>query len=104
MIEENPLLALHQSCDMETEGTKSKIINAGNQQFIFIEHNKDIYYPAHSHSNASWVICIEGEVEVKIDGVMHYIRKGDHFVIDANVEHSAQVRAGYKAMLLVDRE
>lgn len=102
MIDENPILARHKSVDLENEGTKSKIIHAGNQQFIFIEHNKDLYFPPHSHVNAEWGICIEGEMDIEIDGVMHYIRKGDHFFVDSNVLHSAQVRAGYKAMLLVD--
>lgn len=104
MIDENPLLARHKSIDMETDGTKSKIIDAGSQKFIFIEHSKEIYFPAHSHGNTEWGICIEGEIDIEIDGVIHYIRKGDHFFVGANVLHSAQVRAGYKAMLLVDCE
>lgn len=102
MIDENPLLARHESVEMETSGTKSKIINAGSQQFIFVEHTKELYFPPHSHENAEWGLCIEGEMDIEIDGVMHFIRKGDHFYVAPNQIHSATVRPGFKQMLLVD--
>lgn len=102
MIENNPLLERHKYCEMDADGVRSKIIKAGNQQFIFMEYDKDVEFPAHSHSSAEWGICSEGEIDIEIDGVTQIIRKGDHFFIEANQVHSAYVKKGFKGLLLVD--
>lgn len=102
MIENNPLLDRHQYCEMDADGMKSKIIKAGRQQFIFMEYDKDVEFPLHTHDSSEWGICTDGEMELATNGTVQCIRKGDHFLIEANQPHSAKVKAGFKGMVLVD--
>jgi len=103
MIEKNPIISYHPSAEIPIEGIKSRLIQAGEQQFIFMEFEKDIEIPPHSH-NAQWGVVLEGEMEITINGVMKKLYKGDSYIIEKGEIHSAKIKAGYKDMTLFDQK
>ncbi|KAB1159456.1 cupin domain-containing protein [Tenacibaculum aiptasiae] len=92
----------HPSAIIPLEGVTSKLIQAGNQQFIFMEFENDAEVPTHSH-NAQWGIVLDGEMELTIDGKPRLLKKGDSYFIEKDVLHSAKIKAGYKDLTLFDQ-
>jgi quercetin dioxygenase-like cupin family protein len=102
MIETNSIISSHPEADIPIEGLKSRLVQAGEQQFVFMEFEKDVEIPPHSH-NAQWGVVLDGEMEITINGVMHHLKKGDTYSIEKDEVHSAKIKAGYKDMTLFDK-
>ncbi|MDE5422079.1 cupin domain-containing protein [Ancylomarina sp. DW003] len=92
----------HASAAIPIDGLKSKLIQAGEQQFVFMEFEKDIEVLPHAH-NAQWGVVLDGEMEITISGVVLHLKKGDTYFIEKDEVHSAKIKAGYKDMTLFDQ-
>ena len=76
------------------DGVNAFISQAVSHQILFMEFEKDIKVPEHSHG-AQWGIVITGEIELTIDGNKKSYRKGDSYFIPEGIIHSAKIKAGY---------
>ncbi|MBZ0241778.1 MAG: VOC family protein, partial [Bacteroidales bacterium] len=72
------LITKHPNADIPISGIDSYLIQAGDQQFVFMEFFDDAEIPVHSH-NAQWGIVIEGEIELTIKNTTRTLRKGDTY-------------------------
>ncbi|WP_196891600.1 cupin domain-containing protein [Aureivirga marina] len=97
------IITRHPKAKIPLNGLDSRLIQAGNQQFIFMEFDEDVEVPPHSH-NAQWGIILEGEMEITIAGKVHNFKKGDHYFIEKDVIHSAKIKAGYKDLTFFDQK
>lgn len=91
------------SADIAIDGVDSRLIQARQQQFIFMEFNRDAEIPEHSH-NAQWGVVLDGEIELTIAGQPRTLKKGDTYYIDKDVRHSAKIKKGYKDLTLFDQK
>lgn len=64
---------------------------------VFFDFHQDLSLPPHSHEG-QWGTCFEGEVKLTIEGVTHTYRPGETWNIPAGAVHSAEIKAGTKAM------
>lgn len=96
------IITKHNSADIPVEGVESSLIQAGQQQFIFMEFDSDVEVPEHSH-NAQWGVVLDGEMELTIAGRPRILKKGDSYYIDKDVKHSAKIKKGYKDLTLFDQ-
>jgi len=76
------------------EGVKAYISQADSHQILFMEFEKDIDIPEHSHG-AQWGIVVSGEIELTIEGKTETYKKGDSYYIPEGGVHSAKIKAGY---------
>lgn len=97
------IITRHPGASIPFEGVNSKLIQAGDQQIIFMEINVDLEIPPHQHE-AQWGVVLEGEFDLTIDGTTTTYKKGDSYFIPRNVVHSAKVRKGYKDMTVFDQK
>lgn len=88
--------------DIPVDGVKSHLIQAGQQQFVFMQFEKDIEVPEHSHE-AQWGVVLDGEIELIIDGQKKKLKKGDTYFIDKDVRHSAKIKKGYSDLTLFNQ-
>ncbi|MDN5202503.1 cupin domain-containing protein [Fulvivirgaceae bacterium BMA10] len=103
MIFSKDIIAKHPSADIPVDGVTSRLIQAGQQQFIFMEFNQDVEVPKHSH-NAQWGVVLDGEMEITIDGQTLFLKKGDTYYIKKDAIHSAKIKKGYKQLTLFDQK
>jgi quercetin dioxygenase-like cupin family protein len=96
------IIDLHPQAEIPLEGVESRLIQAGNQQFIFMEFDEDAEVPTHSH-NAQWGVVLDGQMELTIDGEVLNLKKGDSYFIGKDVPHSAKIYKGYKDLTLFDQ-
>ncbi len=92
----------HPSAAIPLEGVTSRLIQAGQQQFIFMAFDKDVEVPMHAH-NAQWGVVLEGEMELTIDGNVRQLKKGDSYYIGKDVPHAAKIKKGYQDLTLFDQ-
>lgn len=102
MIHTNELISRFPEAHIPLEGVSSRLIQAGEQQFIFMEFEKDVEVAPHSH-NAQFGVVLDGEMDIVISGKLHELRKGDTYFIKEGEVHSAKIRAGYKDLTLFDQ-
>lgn len=88
-----PILSLPEA-DVPLEGVKAYLSQSINHQIIFMEFEKDVSVPKHSHE-AQWGIVLEGQIDLVIDGKLNTYSKGDRYFIPKGVNHSAFIYAGY---------
>ncbi len=96
----NPIQTLP-SADIPFEGVTAYFSQGEGHQIVFMEFERDLDVPAHTHA-AQWGVALAGRVDLTIDGVEHTYTTGDHYFIPAGVEHSARIHAGYAAMEFYD--
>lgn len=96
------IITRHKSAYIPLEGVNSKLVQAGDQQFIFMEFDNDVEVPDHFHE-AQWGVVLDGEMELTIAGEPRVLRKGDSYFIPKDVVHSAKIKAGYKDLTLFDQ-
>ena len=84
MIEQLP------DVDIQLEGVRGKLLQAGGQQIVFFELEPIGRIPPHSHG-AQWGIVVSGEIELRIGASTRVVRKGDSYYIPAGVEHEARI-------------
>ena len=95
-----PISKLPQA-DIPLEGLKAYLSQSSNHQIVFMEFEKDMEIPDHSHAS-QYGIVLEGKIDLVIDGVNHTFIKGDRFVIPEGVVHSAKIHAGYADVSFFD--
>ncbi|MCK4901826.1 MAG: cupin domain-containing protein [Thermoplasmatales archaeon] len=91
-----PILNLPEA-DVPLDGVKAHLFQGENYQIIFMEFEKNVDVPEHSHES-QWEIVLEGKVDYYQNGVKHTYVKGDRFFVPAGTKHYAKVYAGYAAM------
>ncbi|QQE11671.1 cupin domain-containing protein [Planctomycetota bacterium] len=98
-----PSLALHwHEADIPVDGVHSKVMNAGEQQFVFMSFDEDVEVAPHAHK-AQWGVVLDGEIELTIGEETKTYRKGDTYEIRDGVVHSAKIKAGYRDLTLFDQ-
>lgn len=96
------IIKQHPSADIPIDGVKSHLIQAGQQQFIFMQFDKDVEIPKHFHE-AQWGVVLDGEIELTIAGQKKSLKKGDTYYIDKDVRHSAKIKKGYTDLTLFNQ-
>jgi quercetin dioxygenase-like cupin family protein len=96
------IIIRHPSADIPVDGVTSRLVQAGQQQFIFMEFDRDVNVTDHCH-NAQWGVVLDGQMELTIDGQARMLTKGDSYFIDKDVIHSAKIKKGYKDLTLFDQ-
>ena len=91
-----PILNLPEAL-MPLDGVKGYISQAENNQIVFMEFEKDVNIPEHSHGS-QWEIVLHGKADVVINGKKKTYSVGDNFFIPANAPHSAKVYSGYASI------
>lgn len=71
------IITKHNRADIPVDGVESYLIQAGQQQFIFMEFDRNVEVPEHTH-NAQWGVVLEGEMELTIAGKSRILRKRGH--------------------------
>lgn len=80
--------------DIPFEGITAYLSQADNHQILFMEFDKDVEVPEHSHE-AQWGVVLAGKIDLTIDGIKKTYSKGDTVYIPKGVKHSARAYAGY---------
>jgi hypothetical protein len=80
--------------DIPLDGATAFLSQAGTHQILFMEFDKDVDLPGHSHA-AQMGIVVQGKIELVIGGVKHTFSRGDLFHIPGGVKHSGRIFAGY---------
>lgn len=80
--------------DIPLEGIKAYLSQADSHQIIFMEFEKEVVLPEHSHA-AQVGIVLEGKIELTIAGEQVIYTKGDRYYIPEGVLHSGKISAGY---------
>ena len=93
----------HPEADIPFPGIKSKLIQAGQQQFIFMEFEQDVEIPEHTHE-AQWGVILEGQMKMTINGIERVLTKGDTYFIEANTPHSVKIYKGCRDLTLFDQK
>ena len=80
--------------DIPLDGVTAYLSQSDTHQILFMEFEKDVDLPEHSHE-AQIGIVLEGKIELVIGGEKHCFTKGDRYYIPAGVTHSGKIYAGY---------
>ena len=97
-----PILALSQA-EVNLDGARLYLVNGENEQVVFMEFEKDVEIPQHSH-DSQWEIVLEGKVDYFEDGIKYTFKKGDRFFIPKGKLHSAKVYAGYNSIAFFNQK
>ena len=97
------IVTRHPQADIPLDGVKSHVVQAGDQQFIFMEFERDVEVPEHSH-NAQWGFVLEGEMEITIGGKPRLLKKGASYFIEKDEIHSAKIKKGSRDLTLFDQK
>ncbi len=92
----------HPIADIPLDGVNSRLIQAGLQQFVFMEFDRNVEVPAHSH-NAQWGVVLAGQIELTVEGQTMILRKGDTYFIEKGKIHSAKIKKGFRDLELFDQ-
>ncbi len=95
-----PISKLPQA-DIPLEGLKAYLSQAPDHQIVFMEFEKDVVLPEHSHAS-QYGIVLEGKIDLVIGGVSYTFVKGDRYVIPGGVLHSGKIYAGYADVSFFD--
>jgi quercetin dioxygenase-like cupin family protein len=87
--------------DIPLEGIKAYLSQSDTHQILFMEFEKDVDLPEHSHA-AQIGIVLEGKIELTIDGHKATYTKGERYYIPEGVLHSGKIYAGYADITFFD--
>ncbi len=79
--------------DIPLDGIKAYLSQAIDHQLIFMQFEKNVDLPEHSHA-AQVGFVLSGRIELTIDGAKREYSKGDIYYIPENVKHSGKIHAG----------
>jgi quercetin dioxygenase-like cupin family protein len=88
--------------DIPFDGVSGRLLQGESQQVAFVDFEKDVQVPAHSH-RAQWELVIAGQLQLTMKGEARTYRQGESFFIPEGVEHGADVKAGYRAVIFFDQ-
>lgn len=80
--------------DIPLDGLQAYLSQSDDHQIIFMQFDKDVEIPEHSHES-QWGVVLEGKIDLTIEGVKQTYAKGDRMFIPAGAKHSAKIYAGY---------
>ena len=80
--------------DIPIDGVTANMSKSDTHQILFMEFEKDVDLPEHSHA-AQIGIVLEGRIELVIGGKKRCFTKGDRYYIPAGVKHLGKIYAGY---------
>ncbi|MBN2539086.1 MAG: cupin domain-containing protein [Deltaproteobacteria bacterium] len=80
--------------DIPLEGITAYLSQSDTHQIIFMEFEKDVDLPKHSHA-AQIGIVLEGRIDLMIGANRKTFTKGDRYYIPEGVSHSGKIYAGY---------
>jgi quercetin dioxygenase-like cupin family protein len=89
------------NADIPLEGSIAYLSQSNTHQILFMEFQKDIDLPEHSHT-ARMGIVLEGKIELMIDGEKRCSSRGDRYFIPEGVKHSGGIYAGYADVTFFD--
>lgn len=78
-----------------------KLLNSGTCETIMIRIEANHELPSHKTSKEALLVMQFGEAVFEIEGKKFNLKKGDHFMIPSNIEHS--VIANTDSILLIIR-
>jgi quercetin dioxygenase-like cupin family protein len=87
--------------DIPMEGLTAFLSQSNSHQVLFMEFERDVDLPEHSH-HAQVGFVLEGKIELVIGGEKHCFTKGDRYYIPGGVKHSAKIYAGYVDITFFD--
>lgn len=96
------IITKHPHTDIPIDGITSYLVQAGEQQFVFMHFEKDAVVSEHSHE-AQWGVVLEGEMELTIAGQKRILKRGDTYFIDKDVLHSAKIKKGFSDLTLFNQ-
>jgi quercetin dioxygenase-like cupin family protein len=88
---------------IDLKDCEAYLLQSKNQQVIFMQFNKDVELPEHSHES-QWEIVLEGQAFVWILGEKKRFKKGDRFFIPPNTPHKAKIFKGYKSIAIFNQK
>lgn len=97
-----PILNLPKA-DIPLDGLKAYLSQGDKHQILFMEFEKDVDLPEHSH-DAQWGVILEGKIQLTIDGITKTYTKGDRYYIPEGVKHSGKIYAGYADMTFFNQK
>ncbi|HSG29558.1 MAG TPA: cupin domain-containing protein [Candidatus Krumholzibacterium sp.] len=80
--------------DIPIDGVTAYISQSDTHQILFMEFERDVEVPEHSHGDQLGIV-LEGGIELTIGGEVRTFGKGDRYFIPAGVRHSGKISAGY---------
>ncbi len=98
------IISRHPAADLGLEGVESYLVEASEQQLVFMSFHRDVEVPEDAHE-AQWGVVLDGEMELTVEvGERRSLRRGDSYFLPAGVRHSARIRNGYKDVTLFDQK
>ncbi|MFC2082359.1 cupin domain-containing protein [Bacteroidota bacterium] len=88
--------------DIPLDGCLAYLSKAENHQILFMQFDKDVNLPEHSHEAQAGFV-LEGKIDLVIEGKLSTFFKGDRYYIPAEVKHSAKIYAGYADITFFDQ-
>ena len=80
--------------DIPLDGIKAMLSQGDHHQILFMEFEKDVDLPEHSHAS-QYGIVLEGKIDLIINGKKNTFIKGDRYFIPKDTIHSGKIYAGY---------
>ena len=80
--------------DIPLEGLKAYLSQSDDHQILFMQFEKDVEIPEHSHES-QWGVVLEGRIDLVIEGTEKTYTKGERVFIPKGAKHSARIYAGY---------
>lgn len=96
------IISKNPEADIPVDGVTSNLLQAGNQQVIFMTFDQDVEVPTHSHE-AQWAVVLDGEIELTIGDETKIYRKGDTYLIRKDEPHSGKIKKGYTDLTIFDQ-
>ncbi|PKN32511.1 MAG: cupin domain-containing protein [Deltaproteobacteria bacterium HGW-Deltaproteobacteria-19] len=84
------------------DGINAYLSQSDTHQIIFMEFEKDVDLPEHSHA-AQVGIVLEGRIDLVIGGRKATYSKGDRYYIPKGVLHSGKIYSGYADITFFDQ-
>ncbi len=88
--------------DIPIDGINAYLSQSDTHQIIFMEFEKDVDLPEHSHA-AQVGIVLEGRIDLVIGGRKATYSKGDRYYIPKGVLHSGKIYSGYADITFFDQ-
>ena len=96
------IIEQHPAADIPISGLTSHLVQAGEQQFVFMQFDADVQVAEHAHE-AQWGVVLEGTMDLTVAGERRTLCKGDTYFIGKGVPHSAVIHKGYSDLTLFDQ-
>ncbi|MEM9025050.1 MAG: GNAT family N-acetyltransferase [Bacteroidota bacterium] len=87
------------SAQLPFSGVRSRLLQAGDHQVVFMAFDRDMEIPEHAHG-AQWGVVLAGEMQLTINGKARTLQQGDTYYIEDRALHSARIKRGYRDLTL----